>query len=365
MVRNLPKGMGVVLVTNHADETDFKVCIELSRILNRHFLYMMNREAFSEGFGTAGFWLQRLGAFSVERGGDTAQAKQYAVDVVKGGKDVLVVFPEGEIYYLNDIVQPFKTGAAGIALEAIIEKRKTKAEWSASLVPMAIKYHYRGSIAGELEARVRRLENRLSKAIATQGMKERLGLIVAELLKRKELANNLKAGSARLNELDARVQEVQLGILEQMEKKYPDVVAAPKAETLARSWRLSAHLRDLLDKASLEKTHKIEKLRSELAEMKHVAEMVSWQPQYLDIDPSEERMAEMVLKLEREIYGIKRPHQLGMRDVYVRLGAPIDLAAFVADFEKDARGTRRVVTEKLKTTIQSLLDDIEAQVRRS
>ena len=55
-----------------------RACLELSRRCGRRFLYMMNREAFDEGFGSAGWWLQRLGAFSVERGGRNEQAKRYA-----------------------------------------------------------------------------------------------------------------------------------------------------------------------------------------------------------------------------------------------------------------------------------------------
>jgi 1-acyl-sn-glycerol-3-phosphate acyltransferase len=58
---------------------------------------MINREAFDEGFEIAGWWLQRLGSFSVERGGPNQEAKRYAIDVVQRGHEVLGVFPEGDI----------------------------------------------------------------------------------------------------------------------------------------------------------------------------------------------------------------------------------------------------------------------------
>src|SRR5213078_4180052 len=102
VLRQLPQGAGIILAANHADETDFKACLELSRRCGRRFLFLMNREAFSEGYGAAGWWLQRLGAFSVDRGGQNDEAKRYAIEVVKRGQEVLVIFPEGEIYYLND-----------------------------------------------------------------------------------------------------------------------------------------------------------------------------------------------------------------------------------------------------------------------
>ena len=64
---------------------------------------------------------ERLGSFSVERGGHNEVAKRFAIDVVKRGQEVLVIFPEGEIYYLNDLVQPFKSGAVEIGMQAVVE----------------------------------------------------------------------------------------------------------------------------------------------------------------------------------------------------------------------------------------------------
>lgn len=111
----------------HADETAMKVCLELSRRCRRRFLSMMNREAFDEVLGIAGWWLRRLGCFSVERGGHSEVAKRFAIDVVKQVREVLVVFHEGESYYLNDLVQPFKSGAIEIGMQALVEMRQGSA----------------------------------------------------------------------------------------------------------------------------------------------------------------------------------------------------------------------------------------------
>jgi hypothetical protein len=55
VLRTLPPETGIILAANHADETDFKACLELSRRSGRRFLFMMNREAFGEGHGIAGW----------------------------------------------------------------------------------------------------------------------------------------------------------------------------------------------------------------------------------------------------------------------------------------------------------------------
>ncbi len=78
-------------------------------------------------YGVAGWSLQRLGAFSVERGGSqNEEAKRYAVELVIRGREVLVIFPEDEIHYLNDRVRPFKSGAVDIGTRAVLEARQAR-----------------------------------------------------------------------------------------------------------------------------------------------------------------------------------------------------------------------------------------------
>ncbi len=326
ILRDLPPGMGAILVSNHADETDFKVCLELSRRCGRRFLFMMNREAFDEGFGSAGWWLQRLGAFSVERGGPNEQAKRYAIDAVKRGREVLVVFPEGEIYYLNDLVQPFKSGAVEIGMQAVVEERPTRPDWTAYVVPMAIKFRYRQPIDPILERRTRRKEQHLFRCIRGDSLPRRLGLIMAELLHRQEMIRHLEPDPGRIAELSERVQEVRQQVLARAEEQYTGLAAGPRAQTMDRTWRLSSYLRGLLRQGRQFSAERRAGFRLDLAGLKRVAQMGGWQPQYVDLDPSQERLAETVLKLEREVYGIKRPRQLARRDVFLRIGEPIDLA---------------------------------------
>src|SRR5512143_4072266 len=74
-----------------------------------------------------------------------------------------------------------------------------------------------------------------------------------------------------------------------------------------------------------------------------VAQMGSWQPQYVDLDPAQERLTETVLKLEREVYQIQRPRSLANRDVFLRIGEPIEISRFMSDYLRDARAVRHCV----------------------
>jgi 1-acyl-sn-glycerol-3-phosphate acyltransferase len=359
VLRDLPPGMGIILAANHADETDFKACLELSRRSGRRFLFMMNREAFDEGYGVAGWWLQRLGAFSVERGGrHNEEAKRYAIEVVMRGREVLVIFPEGEIYYLNDLVQPFKSGAVDIGMQAVVEARRTRPDWTAYLIPMALKYRYREPIAAILERRTRLMEQRLNIRIAGLSLQRRLAQVMADLLRRHELAHQLRPAADRLTELGDRVQEVRTAILSQTEARYAGATASPPAQTMDRAWRLSSYLRGLLARRGPFGGQDREQARTDLASSESVAQMGGWQPRYTDEDPSQERLAELVIKLEREVYGIKRPRRLANRDAFLRIGDPIDLGGFVPSYFEDPQGVRHRVAEQLRDVIQALINAI-------
>jgi len=319
---------------------------------------MMNREAFAEGFGVAGWWLQRLGAFSVERGGENAEAKRYAIEIVERGQEVLVIFPEGEIYYLNDLVQPFKSGVVEIGMQAVVEARRTEPDWTAYLVPMAIKYRYRQPVRPTLERRTRLMEQRLFERSHGDSLPRRLALIVAELLHRQELIHRLKPDPDRLADLSERVQQVRQTVLAQMEVQYPGPTERSEGQTMDRTWRLTSFLRNLLRQGGKYSEQSRAAFHDDLTALKRIARMGSWQPHYVDLDPSQERLAEMVLKLERDVYGSSRPRQLARRDVFVRIGDPIDLAGFVACYVQDSHPVRHRVAEQLRDVIQNLIDSI-------
>jgi hypothetical protein len=272
------------------------------------------------------------------------------------GREVLVIFPEGEIYYLNDRVQPFKSGAVDIGMHAVIEAREARPNWTAYLVPVAFKYRYREPILPILERRTRSMEQYLSIRIAGLSLQQRLSQIMADLLRRQALAHHLRPAADRLTDLGERVQEVREAILSQAEARYAGAAATPQARTLDRAWRLSSHLRGLLTRRGAYSGQDRGQARTDLASSESVAQMAGWQPQYTEGDPSQERLAETVIKLEREVYGTKRPRQLAKRDLFIRIGEPIDLGHSILHYHRDAQDVRRMLADRLRDEIQRLLE---------
>jgi len=346
-LKALPKDAGLVLVSNHADEMDPRVCLELARRSGKRFMIMCNREAFNENFGLAGKALQSLGYFSVNRGAHDITAKDYAIDLVKAGKDVLVMFPEGEIFYLNEVIQRFHAGAISIAMDAVLDQRKSKPDWSAYLIPMAIKYHYPESIEDILSRRMTRMETRLALPKMTASLIDRLKRIQQTLLHREQKSYGINLDHAVEPDLGQEIVQTQEALLQLIEEKHQKKLLSEK-NLIDQSWQLGAELREM----------NFPQKSKELEDLKIIEHMVSWRPGYYGTGNSQDRIAEALLKQERDLYKIKRPQQLANRNVYVKIAEPTNLGTFADHYQSDAHGMLSKVTSNLHDQIQSMIDDM-------
>lgn len=353
--KELPAGAGVILIPNHADETDPRVCLELSRRTGKRFISMCNREAFDEIYGIAGWALQRLGHFSVERGAHDTKAKDFAIETVQKGEEVLVIFPEGEIFYLNEVVQAFHSGAVEICMQAIVDKRKTDPNFTAYLVPMAIKYHYSVPIENLLLSRIEKMEARLSIKEYAPTLAGRLRKIQKTLLEREQSAFRIQIETAGQADLYQEIVETENAIISQVESKHREMKVS-QPQLIDQSWQLSAELKE--DLAAQTDVSVKKELAKDIDALREVAQLSSWRPQYYGDDTSMDRLAEALMKMERELYRIKRPAPLATRDVYVKLAQPIDLSKVVSDYLEDARAVRHRLTNDLHEQIQDLVNQL-------
>ena len=200
------------------------------------------------------------------------------------------------------------------------------------------------------------MERLLNIRIAGLSLQRRLARIMGDLLHRHELAHHLEPISDQLTGLGERVQEVRKAILSEAEARYAVSDAGPPARTMDRAWRLGSYLRGLLAGRGPSGGEDRDQARTDLASSESVAQMGGWQPQYTDEDPSQERLAEMVIKLEREVYRTKRPRQLARRDLLLRIGEPVDVSRYIPDYLRDAQAVRHAIAERLRDEIQHLLE---------
>jgi 1-acyl-sn-glycerol-3-phosphate acyltransferase len=355
-LKSIPPGTHLIIVSNHADEMDIRVMMEFARRAQKRFRFMVNIEAFEEMRGFAGFWMTRVGCFSVERGASDAEAREQASRTIKSGKEALVMFPEGEIYYLNDHVQPFKTGAVRMGFEALQDLRRLNPGAAVYVLPVALKYSYSNSIRGALKQRLRHLEKKIDLKPHTQEIQTRLTLLMKHVVERYDMKTTSRNIASNWSKITEDISAWRTSVLSQLERKYAQIWGRPSQQLMDRAYRLIAKLRERMDNGAEMTSDRQWELRRDLGALKRTVWFASWAPQYHEKNPSSERLAECVMKLEREILGNPRPKPLGRRAVRIQTGELVDLGPLMGAYVKDSKDTCRKLTDDLQITIQKLIE---------
>ncbi|HLY24346.1 MAG TPA: 1-acyl-sn-glycerol-3-phosphate acyltransferase [bacterium] len=363
-LRRLPPG--VLITPNHSDFADAMVVTELMRRTGRFATFMATRENFDVNQGLNGLVMQWMGGFSVNRGGENAKCQQFAKDILKRRRYDLLVFPEGEVYLLNDLVMPFKPGVAMLALDVASENRREgHSARPIVIVPVAIKYRYLGDVTPALDRMAADLEAAYFGERRTGPLYDRIYAIGVELLGRKEEEWGLRADPAWT--VYDRVHRIQKFLLESLERRYLGRVRDEFPFDRAR--RLMLHLLEAVDAlrvqpdlSEAERAARTADLRRDLERAEAAARSVSFADDYVLNRPTPERMAETLTKLEREIRGRYVELPKVRRSAIVTVGEPIDVRGYLAAY--DARGTRKEtvlrLTRDLQTGIQTMIDAANA-----
>lgn len=366
LLRNLPPGC--LIAPNHAHYADPQVTFELARRAGRRVSFMATREAFDIAAGCWGWFLQRFGAFSVNRGGVNVEARKFARSVLVNGAYDLAMFPEGEIFLLNDVVMPLKPGAARLALEAASELERQGRSRPVFIVPVAIKYRFLEDISLALEATTARLESQVLGGPRTGLLYPRIVALGTELLSRAEEKYGVKPDP----ELDLyeRVHHLRRTLLKELERKHLGKVQEGFDFDRARKLMIRIQGR-LLDKRvppgyyDAPTAPADDPLTGDLEAANLCARSVAFRDDYLIENPTPERMAETLNKLEREVLGKQIRSPLAKRRAIVRIAPPLDIREHSAKENAGAALDEVIeaVVVRLHDTLQSTLDSISREDR--
>lgn len=346
LTAGISPGDGVLFAPNHSHDSDPHVMMEVGRRLGRQLHFMAAWQIFRTHWGLDGWVLQRMGAFSVDREGCDRRALHQAMDILSSGR-ALVVFPEGEVYRLNDRLTPLLDGVAFMALSAQRDLAKSGNGRKVWIVPAAIRYRYVDDIQPKLVAAIERLENhmRYKPPHGTQ-LADRI-LHYGEMLltiKEKE-----RFGRSFEGDLPTRIGRLTEGLLERHEHAY--LGRSPAGETVAL--RVKALRRKLFEQWTDETTdaEPRRQAREALDDVQLALQAYSYPGNYVTERPCIERMAETIEKLEEDLDGHSRPK--GRRRARVVFGAPIDLSQAAGNGRPREIAAR--VTDQLETAIQMLI----------
>ena len=344
----------VLFVANHSTHSDPQIMVEAQRQLGMTSLFMAAYDVFLRSKFDA--WVMRkTGAFSVDRDGSDTQAMNSAVDVLVEGEYGLTIFPEGNVYFMNDRVQPFMEGAAYIAMKAQKQLTMSTPIW---VVPVAIKATF---INDQREVVVEELKKLAADAgiefPAKGSWSDRIKTLGMHLLRQRlELLEfpTEQLDSSRIREsLEASAEVVIAKLEDELEQKVrPRDSQNDRVRKLRRAIhqvRLDPEREAEWPQAEVWADHAMFALR-----------ILSYAGDYLDDNPSFDRIAETCEKLVEDFTSESHP-PIGERKVFVRIANPIPLSAYLEDFRNSSRKTLDEITRRMESSIQLELDTINSQ----
>lgn len=339
---------GILLCPNHSYTGDGPLMVEFGRQMPRRMYIMAAWHGFRGMWGISGWFLQRMGAFSVDREGCDRRAIKQAMELLTTGK-ALCIFPEGEIYHTNERLTPLREGVAFIAATAQRELDKAKSPANVWLVPLCIRYRFVGDVLPELKKAMTALEERvLLTPRPDLPLHERIIRFgeLALMIKEKE-----HLGQAGQGTLPDRLSALARHILARREQTHLNKVADGEPIPV-RVKMLRQHLLESVWEQDCA-PEAFETVREALGDVHLALQLYSYPGDYISSEPSIERMAETIEKYEEDVFG-KYATPKGDRIATVAVGGPIGVK------QHSAAGRLRAVvgdlTAKLESSLRALVD---------
>lgn len=334
---------GVLITPNHSAHADAVVMYHTAHVLGTPYYFMTAWQVLGLCKKMRSWFLRSHGCFSVDREGTDLRAFKQGVDILQNSKHPLVIFPEGEVYHLNERVTPFREGAAAIALAAA---RRT--ERPIYGIPCGLRYFYTEDPTDELLELMSQLETSMHwRPRPDVPLHERIYRLAEGILCLKELEY---LGEARKGLIPERVQALSDEILKPHEQKY-GVESPPEAipeRVKAVRQKAIEKLETLTDSPA-----EAEQCHCDLDDLYLVTQMFSYPGDYVAEKPSVERMAETLDKFEEDILTNKTATIRGRRRAVVSFGEPIDLSSF-----GKGKSVIADLSHQLERGVQGLLDSV-------
>ncbi len=353
-------GYPTALVPNHAARADPAVMFLLSKQLSQQYYYMTARETFDKGRfgGLRSFLLQRFGAYSIVRGTADRNAFRTTRALFSEGDASLVIFAEGEISRQNDTVMRFERGIVQLCFWALDDMAKAEVDKPLYVVPIGIKYHYPQDMWDDIDVALTELEAHILPSTDQTPIEryERLRRIGVAIF--KTLAAEYQYNVDETVPLDMHIQKLKEQILSHAEKI---MGINSKADVLTRVRTLKNIVdaevyRDVEQMTEYErKIHEelLQKFQRFYPDLERLINFISITDGYVAEEQSPERFLEVIVRLEREVFGTSKIR--GPRVASVRVAEPRDLRECYDTYKAQKRKAVEQVTFELETAVQTLV----------
>lgn len=332
----------VVYVCNHPTLEDGMVLFSLTAYVGQLWHYIVARESF---LGLQGKFLQWMGCYSIRRGlGDRASIAQ-TLNLLKEPQARVVIFPEGGCSYQNDTVMPFRSGAIQMPLQVMAQLAKKDPHADLYVVPISLKYRYTQPMEPVIEQTLQGLEKALGIELTdAENFYQRLLAIAAKVITRIEAEYGLT--SAPELDWNQRIDKLRHHVITQCEQQLN--LQANGAPIRERVYRIQA----LLEADELKTVAEDDALYWTTVRLLNFDAIYDG---YVAANPTPERFLDTLMRLEREVYQVEHIRPKAHRQAIFRIGEPINLKEYVADYRQDKVGTVDRLTEQLRQIVQENL----------
>ena len=343
-----------IFLPNHPTHSDPQVITEVCRRMEKKPSFMAAYDVFARNKFVSCF-MQRIGAFSVDREGSDRKAMKCAAQILEEGQFPLVIFPEGNVYFCNDRVSPFAEGAAYIGLRT---QHKLGEDAPVYAVPISLKYTFvedvRESVISNLDEIAKKFNTSISSEKPIIEEITRISILtLSEFLQKHGYSlpvNNINVDNL-INDAVEQITiklEKEIGITVKKEQNL--ISRIRKIRSKIHSIRIDlekqkehAHAADLADEAML------------------ALRMLGYSGGYATNNPSLDRIAETVARLREDIHSEGSP-PVGQRKVLAKICQPIDLRQYVIPNEKISKDSIIKLTEEFENSVQDGINESNTKI---
>ncbi len=355
---------GVLMTPNHSFHWDSYCLLEGAERLKTPFYFMTAWQVFAQSNWFNCESMRRCGCFSVDREGTDIQSLKTAVDIMQNRPQPLVIFPEGDVYHTNDRVTPFRDGAAAMALMAA-----RKANRPVVIIPVAIKRWYTQDPTPSMLQTLDSLERRLYwRPRLNATVRERILHVAKGLITLKELEH---FGNCTEGDPVCRAKQLASLVLSRCEDRYsirdrdcmiPERVKEVRRriiqaqqESLPQSDKTLPTDQPSSEPKPLATAEQRRQWAADMDDMFLVTQLYSYPGDYMEQNPTWERQAETLDKLEEDALGAAFPSVRGPRRVIVRFDEPYELPR-----GKNKKISPAEVTDHIERRVQIMLDELNS-----
>lgn len=341
-------GDAVMLVPNHPRPSDPALVANLPSAIKTPLYFMASWHLFMQS-RVQRFVIRRTGTFSVYREGADRKSLNMAIELLAEGKRPLTLFGEGAVTRTNDLLHELADGIPFIARGAY-KKRQQHGGGRVVVLPLAIKYRYRGDLRRTANDVLSDIERRISWQPQTDvPLVPRVLQLGNALLTLKELEYFQEPQSG---EYEERLERLIARILEPLEEEW--VGGRQERNVIARARKIRAAILPDMVANKVTAEERARRWRH-LADVYLAQQLSLYPPQYVREFPTPERILETIERLEEDLTDEARIHR--PLHAIIQVGEPIPV-------EGERSGRARSddpLLPALREQMQSMLDQLRKE----